>query len=61
MADIKDISESIAAALGEAGLNGTLDVEMDGEHVASSLGQPTEDDVDLAVVVTADPGGPKAA
>jgi hypothetical protein len=56
MADIKDISASIASALDEAGVNGTVDIEMDGEHVAASVGHPTEDDVDLAVVVT--PRGP---
>lgn len=55
MADIKDISASIASALDEAGVNGTLDVKMDGKHIVAPLGQPTEDDVNLAVTVAADP------
>jgi hypothetical protein len=59
MADIKDISTSIASALNEVGVNGTLDVEGDGEHVVIPLGEPTEDDVALKVLVS--PASPDTA
>lgn len=58
MADIKDNSTSIASALNEVGVNGTLDVEGDGEHVVIPLGEPNEDDIALKVVVS--PAGPDA-
>ena len=50
MADLNDISTSIASALSEVGVNGHLDVEMDGVKQAETLG-PLGDEVEVEVVV----------
>ncbi len=50
MADLHDISASIASALTEVGVNGHLDVEMDGAKQAATLG-PLGDEVEVEVIV----------
>lgn len=50
MADLNDISASIASALTEVGVNGHLDVEMDGAKQAAALGR-LGDEVEVEVIV----------
>jgi hypothetical protein len=52
MADIKDISDSITSALTEIGVHGSVDVHMDGDKAHASIGQPSGDDIDVAIIVT---------
>ena len=52
MANFADIATSIASALNEIGVNGTVDVRMEGDHVHASVGHPTGADIDVAIVVT---------
>jgi hypothetical protein len=58
MADIKDVSTVIASALSEISVNGTLDVEMDGDSEVVNLGTLPGDPVE--VVVTVKPVEPEA-
>lgn len=51
MADIKDVSTVIASALREVNVNGTLDVEMDGESKVVELGQLSGEAVEVAVTI----------
>ena len=52
MADIKDVSEAIHSALSEIGVNGELDVKMEGDRVAAPIGHPTGDDIAVSVTVS---------
>jgi hypothetical protein len=52
MADIKDISDTISSALTEIGVHGNVDVRLDGNQAHASIGQPSGDDIDVAIVVT---------
>lgn len=51
MADIKDMSTVIASALAEVSVNGTLDVEMDGDSKVVSLGSLSGEAVEVVVTV----------
>jgi hypothetical protein len=51
MADIKDVSQTIASALGEVGVTGTLDVNMDGAEKIITVGETRDDDLEIHVVV----------
>lgn len=52
MADIKDVSTVIASALSEVSVNGTLDVEMDGDSKIVKLGPLSGEAVAVVVTVT---------
>ncbi|WP_260597792.1 hypothetical protein [Sphingomonas endolithica] len=52
MADVKDVSRAVQAALEEIGVNGKLNVQMDGDEATASVGHPTGDDVDVSVTVS---------
>lgn len=52
MADIIDLSTVIASALSEVSVNGTLDVEMDGENKVVAIGKHSGEDVEVVVTVT---------
>jgi hypothetical protein len=59
MADIKDISTTIASALDEVGLTGKLDVDMDGKHAVAPVGDVTGHPVKVRVeVIDAEPAEP---
>ena len=51
MADIKDMSQAIHAALEEIGVTGELNVCLGGEQAVTSIGQPGGDDVAVSVAV----------
>ena len=51
MADIKDVSTVIASALSEVSINGTLDVEMDGNSKVVELGALSGEAVEVTVTV----------
>ena len=52
MADIADLSTVIASALSEVSVNGTLDVEMDGDNKFVKLGTQSGEAVEVIVTVT---------
>lgn len=52
MADIQDVSTVIASALSEVSINGTLDVEMDGDSKIVALDAATGEAVEVVVTVT---------
>jgi hypothetical protein len=58
MADIKDESNVIQATLAEIGVNGELDVDMGGEHVAKPIGHPAGDEMAVKVVIADKLDGP---
>ena len=51
MADIRDVTAVIESALVEIGVNGTLDVAMDGGETVTAVGRPTGEDVEVVVTV----------
>lgn len=51
MADIKDMSRAIHAALEEIGVTGELNVHMEGDQAVALIGQPGGDDVEVSVEV----------
>ena len=55
MAEIKDIRDTIASALTEVGVSGTLDVTMDGTETVVTVGEVHGEEVE--VVVTVKPAG----
>jgi hypothetical protein len=53
MADINDISTTIASALTEVGVAGKVDVKLDGGHAIVIAGEPDATDVVVNVEVNA--------
>lgn len=53
MATVLDVSTVIASALAEVGINGRLDVRMDGSRSTSWVGLPTGEDFEVVVSVAA--------
>jgi hypothetical protein len=51
MADIKDVSNVIQSALAEIGINGELQVDMEGDHVAKPIGHAAGDEMAVKVVI----------
>lgn len=45
MADINDVSTTIASALAEVGVSGQLDVQMEGSKAVTIVGEPGVEDV----------------
>lgn len=52
MATVLDVSAVITSALTEIGVTGEVDVTMDGTRRVTWLGEPSGDDVQVAVAVT---------
>jgi len=51
MADIKDVRDTIASALTEVGVSGTLDVTMDGAESVVTVGEVHGEEVEVVVTV----------
>jgi hypothetical protein len=51
MADAKDVAAVIQSALDEIGVTGQLEVSMDGQEAAKTIGVPNGDDIHVGVVV----------